>query len=230
MESTVVETSLGRVPIWIRGPEGGPLVVAIRGAFPLGRNDFEWLNAPGAQFAFLHLPGFYSPFLRTTSIAAFATAFEEAIARRFPGRAYVAAGLSAGSLVAMSMRKARGVLAVEPFLETGKLWALFEMLTPSVVGSGAPWVEAIFGRAGDGRDYRSILEGLKAPTEVIVGDVALFPRRPIMGLPSLCDEADRAALAAHPYIRLRQGVGGHAVHNESQAMIQAALARLLAMT
>ena len=127
----------------------------------------------------------------------------------------------------MSMRQAQRVLAIEPFLETGKLWALFEILSPSVVGNGAAWVEAIFGRPGDGRDYRSILDGLRVPTEIIVGDVPLFPRRPVMGLPSLCDEADRAAFRAHPLVHLQQGVGGHGVHMGSQDMINEALARLL---
>lgn len=227
MEMRVVETALGEVPIWTRGDPGGPLVVVINGAFPTAVDDLHWLDVPGAQMAFLHLPGFHSRRLTEISVATFTAGHAEALRKAF-GRPFVAAGVSTGALVAMGLRDATRVLAVEPFFATGQLWPLFKVFSSHAEHGVWPeaaqrWADAIFGRSMNGRDYHGVLTGLRAPTEVLVGDLPLMPERPVDRMPSLCSDSDRHALAEHPLITVETTPGGHEIDRRA---IQDALARV----
>lgn len=153
-----VTTSLGSVPIWTRGTAAGRLIVVIRGAFP-DEHDLEWLDLPDAQFAFLHLPGFFSEPLVATSIGAFASAFSQALSKVFPGRAYTTVGISTGALVAIALPGSSAVLAIEPFLSAEHLWPMriyFTLKYGDRHSAEADWAEAIFGFRSTPRDYTRI--------------------------------------------------------------------------
>lgn len=201
-----VGTSLGRVWLWGRPMRPDrPLVLAISGAFP-PRGYLWWLADDTADWLFADLPGFHSLRLDETSIAAFAAAFDEALERVAPGRDVVALGVSTGALVAMSLQRARSVVAIEPFFRTAPLWAFHEFLARQpVTEAERQWSDAIFGD----KDYRPILRGLKVPCRAVVGDMPLEPRRLVRGLPSLTSSEDRAALRAHPLVTLTVEPGGH---------------------
>lgn len=228
MEMRVVETALGAVPVWSRGDPAGPLVVVINGAFPTAVDDLHWLDVPGAQMAFLHLPGFHSRRLAEISIDAFTAGHGEALRLAF-GRPFVAAGVSTGALVAMGLREATRVLAVEPFFATGQLWPLFNVFSSNAEHGVWPeaaqrWADAIFGRRGAGRDYHQILADLGAETVALVGDLPLMPERSnVDRMPSLCSDDDRRALVAHPLVTLRGAAGGHEIDRRA---FQAALGQI----
>lgn len=225
MEMRVVETALGAVPVWSRGVRGGPLVVVIRGAFA-DEHDMEWLTVPGAEMAFLHLPGFFSPPLVSTSIGAFATAFREALAAAFPDRPYGLIGVSTGALVSMAM-PATAILAIEPFLTTGGLWPMqiyFRLKFGDRASPEADWAEAIFGFRSAPRDYRAALDALRAPTTVLLGDQPLGTERRVPQMPSLCSAEDRAVFARHPAVTLQVVPGGHNLMTQHELVTEAAVA------
>jgi pimeloyl-ACP methyl ester carboxylesterase len=197
-----VETALGRVPISGSFDSDRPLVLAIRGAFA-SVDQLSDLDPPDHDLALLHLPGFHSPRLTETSMEAFVAAFDEVIRQRFAGRQITVVGISTGAVVALGLRapEVRGVLAVEPFFSTAKLWPLIEFLRRELQANPQPalheWVDAIFGVSMSGvvdRNYQAVLARRDRPVLGLVGDVPLNPVRPVWGLPSLTDEADRALL------------------------------------
>jgi pimeloyl-ACP methyl ester carboxylesterase len=209
-----VETSLGEV--WLDGRDTGrPLLVVILGSFSEPDELHDTQERFGALDVLrLHLPGNHCPELAATSIGAFAAAFSEALATRFPGRPYAVLGVSTGGLVALSMRGAglRQILAIDPPLLTGDAWPLrgladrappgFETYLWNVLGvAPGRW---------EPRDYTPALAGLTAPATVIVGDVPLDPERPLRRWPSLVSEAARTSLAAAARVRLQVAAGaGH---------------------
>ncbi len=220
-----VDTALGRVPVWGSWSSDRPLVLGIRGAFA-ERNDLTDLDPPGCDLALLHLPGFHSPALVVTSIGAFIAAFDEVIRTQFSGRQIVAVGLSVGAIVALGLRSPEigGVLAVEPFFSTAKLWPMIEFiqrLLPRDQVSAHLWAADIFGISIDGvedRDYHAVLGRQDRPTLALVGDIPLDPRRELRLLPSFTDEADRALLD------YRVAAGGHELPMEA---LREALAPLI---
>jgi pimeloyl-ACP methyl ester carboxylesterase len=209
-----------------------PLVLVIRGAMPRP-DQLEWLSAPAAEMAFVHLPGFHSPPLPEPGIEAFAAHFDRLVSDRFLGRNVVLVGLSVGALVAAAMRAPgiRARLLVEPFFATAHLWPLHEMirsLLPSQDADFRRWVEAVLGTAADRieeRDYRHVLTG-DVPLYALVGDVPLNPRRPMYGLPSLTTEPDIVLLRAAG-AHIRQVRSRHNMPEDAPAAIQDMLALVL---
>jgi pimeloyl-ACP methyl ester carboxylesterase len=219
------ETSHGRVPVWGSFDSDRPLVLAIRGAFPTPDHLAD-LEPPGADLALVHLPGHHSPRLRTTSIVAFISAFDQVIENHWRGRQVTVVGVSTGALVALGLRspEVRGVLAVEPFFSTAKLWPMVEFahreLRTSDQAALHDWMDAIFGYTLAGvtdRNYEAVLKRRDRPATMLVGDVPLNPRRPVRGMPSLTDEDDRRRLPC------RVSPGGHDIPIDA---IRAALADL----
>jgi Alpha/beta hydrolase family len=141
VEPRAFQTSTGTVVLWSDPAtfEGsGPIVFAIRGAMA-GLQDLEWLSETVPNVVYTHLPGFHSPFLRDTSIAAFIHAYDAAIAEMFGSRPVTVLGVSAGALVAAGLTSTQitGRLMIEPFFSTANLWALVELVRaalPLVLG------------------------------------------------------------------------------------------------
>ena len=163
--------------------------------------------------ALVHLPGFYSPVLVTTSVGVFIAAFDEVISKLFAGRKITAVGLSVGAIVALGLRspEVRAVLAVEPFFSTAKLWPIIYFVRHMLRADEAlprAFAADIFGVTQvsiTDRDYSAVLQRSDRPALAVFGDVPLNPSRDVIGLPSLADEADRTRL---PHVVT---LGGHAV-------------------
>mgnify|MGYP001553401090 CR=1 FL=1 len=131
MQTTVVQTSLGPIPL--RAPPGAlasrkPVVLVVTGAWAEA-DDMSRTHevvGPAWDAAVMRLPGNGTPALSETSVAAWARAVGELVDSVFAGRTVVLVGLSVGAMVALGVRSAgvRRVVALEPPLVMSKLWPL----------------------------------------------------------------------------------------------------------
>jgi hypothetical protein len=230
METSVYASSAGEVWLWAEpgaADDGRPVVLFINGAFAIERpRSFELPGLmPEAAVFNAHLPGNHCPALASPSVEAFAAAYSAALDQI--GRPAIVIGASIGALVAMSLRSPtlRGVVLLEPPLQTGALWPLqptFRQMAAARPSDTAlrDFLWAIFGfsrRELRNRDYRPLLGHLDTPGWAVFGGQPLMPERAYELVPSLVDEPDRALLAAHPKLRTAviAGVGhnvpGHAI-------------------
>jgi len=93
----------------------------------------------------------------------------------------------------------------------------------------------VFGVRGDAAEERTffdLFDGAPA-ADVVAGEVALYPERPLRRFPSLLDAPERAWLAERPGVSLRIAPGaGHNVHvfaaDFLRALLLAALDKALA--
>jgi len=233
MQVTVVETSLGSIPLW--APPGAlasarPMVLAITGAWaePEDMIKLPAVVAPAWDAAVMRLPGNGTPPLAETSIAAWARAVDQMVARAFAGRAVVLVGLSVGALVALGVRtsQVRRVLALEPPLVMSKLWPMEPVLRRRWCEDPAarPFIEQVFGVMGEGREERAYF-GLFAPgappAEVVVGETPLYPVRHTERFPSFVDGPERAWLAAQPGVEVHVAPdAGHNIHVHAQGFLR----------
>jgi pimeloyl-ACP methyl ester carboxylesterase len=224
-----VETSLGVVSV--TGNFDQPLkVLAITGMLAMA-NDMERLPvavAPRYSGVVARLPGHGGAAISETSIPAFARVMDEVVTFLGPT---VVVGLSIGGLVSLAMRAPmiRRVVAVEPPLETAKLWQIRESMT-ATFAEHSDFYREIMGFDGvtfSGRCYLDLLINLHRPTDFVVGDVPLFPTRPGEGLVfSMVDEAQRRLIRAAPGATLHVAPGaGHAVHRQAGAYLLSVVLR-----
>ena len=234
MDSRTFETPYGPVVLWGEADvwaSGRPLVVAIAGAYAAARGAFFHLAphiAPDADTVIGHLPGNHCPPLAHQSVDTFAAAYSYVISTAFAGRAVIACGASIGGLVALALEapQIRRLVVAEPPLVMSKVWPLWPTLRSKLAeATGDPKTQAfvtnVFGvtaTATEERRYDHLLEQLRTPTDVAVGDQPLYPVRELSKLPSLVDAPERALLAAHPLIRVSVLAGaGHNVLQEAAA-------------
>jgi hypothetical protein len=227
MEQRSFETGEGE--IWLWGEREAfesdkPILLALPGAFATAESNFFLLhlNMPAAAVVVGRVPGQLCPALKTSSVGAFAAAYSEALAQL--GRPAVVLAESAGALIALAMTapNLRGMVLMEPPLMTGKAWPLFELYRLLLPRHRA-FIEGVFGYREtevEGRDYRGLLDGLKVPTYVFMGDDPLGEPRPFEQSPSLVDEPERDLMRRHPWIRtgLVRGAG-HSVRALGAAKI-----------
>lgn len=232
MNRIVVETALGAIPIWNRGLATRPLVLVVRGMLP-SATSFEWLSPKGVDVAWLHLPGVHSPILKSTSVEAFAVAFDQVIEQRFQDRKILVLGVSTGCLPALALQSPNieAWLLVEPFFATEKLWPLIELLRPLIATDRAlkEWCWRILGiseTAIEDRNYRHLATKRLGPRGAVVGNIPLQPRRPVNGLPSLTDASDRALLITAGF-DVWSASSGHAVDRDDPDAVSLALEKLL---
>lgn len=215
----IVQTSLGPVPLWgdfDRFRADRPLVFVVRGAFAAPDEwtiIAKWL--PEADVVFAHLPGINTPLFAENSIAAFARGFDEILAGLSRSKIYLL-GLSTGALVALAMRSADALIAVEPPLTPSAMWPLipvFRSISAEHPLAGQ-WVEDVFGITADqsgNLDFGYLLADC-LPGFVLIGGEPLAPERAIEAIPSLVTAADRAKIAATPCLRVMVVPGaGHNV-------------------
>ena len=237
MESRTFETPYG--PIVLVGQPSAfegtrPLLVAIAGAFAIARGPLFQL-APligDCDVVTGHLPGNHCPTLISASVGVYASAYSHVIAQQFADRTVIGCGASIGGLVAQGLRapQVRNLLVIEPPLVMSKIWPLWPTLRSKLAASPddaaqRDFIVNVFGvteTAVAERRYDSLLDALRKPTHVVVGDQPLFPERALAKLPSLVDEPERARMAAHPMIRL--SVAPNAGHNVLQESTPAFLA------
>lgn len=210
-----VETPLGPVWLWGRGDTGAPVLLLITGAFA----KVDTLNRTGAALEGVdvwraHLPGNHSPELAATSIGAYSAAFSHALNTRFPNRPTVVLGLSVGALVAMGLRnpQIQRLLLVEPPLRTEGVWPLL-LLREQAPPGAETFLWNIFGigpETTEPRDYSPLLNQLRIPSLVLVGQELLMPVRQSTIMPSLITDEVREALERHPLVRVVEAPGaGH---------------------
>ena len=224
MQTTVAQTSLGPIPLWAPAgalASGKPVVLVITGAWAEASDMIRTpqVVAPAWDAAVMRLPGNGTPGFSETSIEAWARAVGELIDSVFVGRAVVLVGVSIGALVALAARSpaVRRVVALEPPLVMSKLWPLAAALRLRwrEDAEARPFIKAVFGVREDHaeeRTYFDVFEGAP-PADVVVGEVPLYPERPLERFPSFLDEPERAWLAARPGVSLRVAPGaGHNVH------------------
>jgi len=236
MQLRAIETRQG--PVWLKSAfdthdPTHPLVLAIGGAFP-GEHDLEWLRVEGADLVLANLPGFHSPFLQTSTVDAFITAFSEATQTAFADREVIGLGISTGALVVTGLRvpQLKAAVLVEPFFSTAKLWPLIELTRlyfPQLDERHRQWCWTVLGiSANDVADRRyGHLVQPGPPTRVICGDIPLFPRRPVRGLPSLTDDDDRGLLR-RAGAQLTSVPGGHNVPQDAPEILVQTIQGLLA--
>lgn len=241
MERRAFQTPLGEV--WLLGePEAwaapGPLVVVLRGAFAR-RGQFEGLpeTIPDLPVVFAPSPGTFCPSLVTASVGAFVSAYDAALNQL--GREVLICGVSLGGLVGLGLRSpwVRGVLALDPPLTVepaSPLATLFHRVQAEAPDNPvvAETLWTIFGVAPDRaerRSYLSLLEGLKAPTIVLAGDLeAGLDRSDEDHLPGVLSVGDEQALvAAGVEVRRLPGVGHQIAVGGAREIVEA-LRRLAA--
>jgi pimeloyl-ACP methyl ester carboxylesterase len=224
MQTTVVETALGPIPL--RSPPGAlgsarPMVLVITGAWaePDDMIRTPAVVGPAWDAALMRLPGNGTPALSETSIAGWARAVGELTDTALAGRPVVLVGLSVGGLVALGVRsrQVRRVVAVEPPLVMSKLWPMNDGLSQRWRDDPAdrPFIEAVFGVTASGREERTwfhLFDGAP-PVDVVLGETPLCPERPLARFPSFVDAPERAWLAARPGVSLHIAPGaGHNIH------------------
>jgi pimeloyl-ACP methyl ester carboxylesterase len=232
-----VATGLGAIALWSRpdifdAAATKPVVLTIGGSFsPL--EDLK--NLPDvlgilADACLMRFPGSGAPPLATFAISDVARAIGELLEGAFPGRPVVLLGISIGGAVALGVRapNVARVIAVDPPLRTGKLWPILEPIRQILRTTDDPSVrDMAFETFGVGehelveRDYFPVLDGLRAPADIVLGEQPLEPERPTQRLPSLVGVADRRRLAQHPRIRLHIARGaGHNVVGQAPRVVQ----------
>lgn len=224
MQTTMVQTALGSIPL--SSPPGAlasrkPIVLVITGAWaePDDMVKTPAVVGPAWDAAVMRLPGNGTPQLAQTSIPAWSRAVSELVDTTFAGRAVVLVGLSIGALVALGVRSplVRRVVALEPPLVMSKLWPMADALSARWRDDAAarPFIETVFGVSGAGRQdvtYFQLFDGAP-PADVVLGEVALYPERPLERFPSFVDAPERDWLARQPGVEVHLAPGaGHNIH------------------
>lgn len=229
MQDLMCKTSLGEVPVAFRAGKP-PLVFAIRGAFA-NRETLTELPDGEEAWAFVRLPGFYSPWLAQDDLTAVARAYDEVLAKAFPGTPVLVLGASTGCLPALAMRSpAIGArVLIEPFFRS-PVWPWSEWLRGRELEDPklADWVWRTFGVSKTGheeRDYTHLV-GNWRPTVAIAGSEPLMPPRAMAAFPSFMSEADRE-LARSQGIELVVAEGGHNLPMENRPAIRQVIERVL---
>jgi hypothetical protein len=202
----------------------------------------DWF--PGASVIIAPFPGMGGSLTRTFDVKTLSLMVDAVIATLLKDVPIVTYGVSTGCLVTLSLRAPEIVrhVALEPFFRTAPLWPLHRTLrefiaaAPGMVG-GHQAAEALFGYTAPpaekvvDRDYRHVLDALRTPVDVIVGDLPLEPVREISGWPSFTSAEDRQALAANPLVTMHAGPAGsgHQVSEtpEGEAQVRDLLRRAL---
>ena len=232
-----VATRFGEIALWSRpdifdAAATRPVMLTIGGSFsPL--EDLK--NLPDvlgilADACLMRFPGSAAPALASFAMSDIALAVGELVETTFPGRPVVLLGISIGAVVALGVRAPNiaRVIAIEPPLTTGKLWPIVGPLRQILDGTRDPQTHdmlfQIFG-VGDHelaeRDYLGVLDGLRVPADVILGEQPLEPERPVQRFPSLVGVAERRQLAQSPRIRLHVARGaGHNLIGQAPRVVQ----------
>lgn len=242
MEERTFQTPYG--PIVLVGEAAAftgnrPLLVTIAGAFAIARGPLFNLapHIGDCDVVSGHLPGNHCPTLISAAVGVYASAYSHVIANAFAHRTVIGCGASIGGLVALGLRapQIRNLLVIEPPLVMSKVWPMWATLRHKLAENDKAqrdFIVNVFGvteTAVSERRYEGLVEALRKPTHVLVGDRPLFPEQAFEKLPSLVDEPERRLLAAHPQVRLSVAPGsGHNVLQESVPAFLGALREAIA--
>lgn len=214
MHKHAFQTTAGEIWLWAETemlPAGRPVVLFINGAFSIARpRSYELPGLlPGAVVLNAHLPGNHCPRLNAHTVEVYAGAYTEVLDQI--GRPGVVIGASIGALLSLGITSpwVKGLVLLEPPLQTGKLWCVIENFRAKLAAAPCDddlreFLWNVFGVSEttlENRDYRPLLDGLARPGWAAFGELPLMPPRPFKALPSLVDEPERLLLAAHPLLR-----------------------------
>ncbi len=222
MDRLIVQTSCGALYLGgrLHADPATPALVAMGGIWTPRDFLHELVDAfPDVSVVIVPLPGMGGSLTRTFDIATITRSLDEGLASLFRETPLVTYGVSTGCLVTLGLQAPQIVrqVALEPFFRTAPLWPFHvtarEFLASEPTNRGARVAaDQIFGIPEAGavvdRDYRALLQRLRTPLDVILGDLPLEPVRSLEDLPSLCSREDRAALAAHPRVTVHPGPPG----------------------
>lgn len=225
MNRLIVHTTFGPLPIVGRLHSGvsRPTLLVITGAFPPKDFRHELVDLyPGANVIVGSMPGMGSPTFDKPNVANFSAAFDELIGVLAPRQPIVAYGLSTGCLVTLGLKSANVVRHVleEPFFATDLLWPFIDfslklMRSNPDSRSAVEFLWNVFGISqGEcvNRDYGDLAANIRIPTDAVIGDAPLLPRRALAGWPSLTSLDDLARLQSNPLVTVHRGPEGSGHH------------------
>jgi hypothetical protein len=218
--------------------EGGPLgivgrvyadsraaLLAVNGSFPPPGQLHDLItHFTGVSVVIVNLPGMGGAPWANATVSGLTESLEQTVRLLLPSAPIVAFGASTGNLLSLGLRLPNICrrVALEPFLETGELWPFIansrerlEMNLPRAHTGHYAYLKdylwEVFGVASDkleNRDYRRLLDNITVPTDVMVGELPLLPRRRTDIWPSFTSAKDRASLAANPLVTFHEGPAG----------------------
>jgi len=202
----------------IHADRARPGLLIIGGSFAPAGHMHEYVDLfSGASVLVAGMPGMRSEWM-SPSIEQMRASFDQLIADLLPDRPLVVCAASTGCLIGLGLKAPtiRRHVAVEPFLRTAELWPFIENARDRLARNPhrevlADYLWKLFGIAPDrleDRDYRSVLRDLQVPTEVLVGELALLPERPLPQWPSFTSDAERLYWRNHPRATLHVGPPG----------------------
>ncbi len=205
MRNLIANTPRGAVSFAYEGFSEKPVALVIHGFMRRAEPLFSWADRlPGYSVCFARLPGHMADHI-DGGLPAWIDAFTSAI-RGFPKLPELVIGESLGAVVALGL-PVPNIVAVEPFITTGKLWAVHANVHEVIARSNPLW--PVYVEMFVNREYSSLLQTLTSRTLVLAGDEPMMPRRPCEYAPSILDDEDFARFASHPMIEARRVPGGH---------------------
>jgi hypothetical protein len=175
------------------------------------------------DLGFVHLPGHGgAPEFREVSLESWTRGLRQMLATLPEPPLLIAESL--GALVALGL-PSRAVIAVEPPLSVDQLWPLHQTIRNARARGVVidPALEAMFERP-----FHWVLDRISSPTLVLAGLEPLLPPRPTPHEPSLLNDDDFAAYAAHPRVEAHRIPGGHTLLDHSRDEVMAASADFMA--
>ena len=230
-----VATPLGVVRTWSTPPAAGtvrPVVMGLPGILSAMENLAALGDGFGllADLCILRPPTERGAGLSATSVGDLADMVGGLMEQLYPDRPVVLVGVSSGALIALAVRAANlaRTVAIEPPLATGALWPIEVTLREHLKAQADPVLSAFaFETLGldearvEARSQLWVLDGLRVPVDVVLGDEPLEPVRAVTRFPSLVGEAERRALAARRGVRLHVVPGtGHNVLGQAMRPVR----------
>lgn len=188
-----------------------PVVALIHGAMRTSNELMHWVDhlTDVADVLLIDLPGHgRSDPIDAPTLERFARPILQALRAFVPDRPVVLVGESLGGLISLAIGGMSpcdpvvGVLAADPPMTTKKLLHVHNNLKKVIAIHADPrflksMAAEIFGDGPEGaveRIYYPVLGGLRVPATIVAGDLELFPRRELSGVPCLIDSLDRFVL------------------------------------
>lgn len=206
--SEYFDASSGRIHLWRRPRQSGPLIFAIHGFLHNGQEALPALSPvmPHAELVAVDLPGHGLSLacsdMSLPTLSAMVVEYLQSAASRRP---VILLGDGLGALVAAAAARTlnpTAVLLLDPPLSTAKQWWMFDEYRKSLLRHDlinmAPMAEDILGIGTDQVVEKDYLSNLLTPPPkncvILTRGEPLWPRRMITAVPSSLDEEDVARI------------------------------------
>jgi hypothetical protein len=197
-----------------------PALLAVGGSFPPAGHMHDLVSHfAGANVLIASMPGMSGVFwTKKSSVEGLTRGLEQSVRILLGDAPVVAFGASTGNLLSLGMRLPNICrrVALEPFFQTENLWPFVTDSRERLeLNANRPEMARYFWEffgigptTVENRDYRHLLDEITVPTDVIVGQLPLLPKRKVDIWPSFTSADDRAALTANPLVTLHEGPSG----------------------